>query len=146
MPKAAATAPVSPISRWPIRTAKLTMLAPGMILANANAAANSGSVIQARRSTNALCIHPDVPAETRKADGREEHEQSGHAAGRPRRGGFKGSFHFNAITLARRRSQNHRMSFTRMKHNVFRRAGGVYIACCRPIGLSLGRYPGNVPQ
>jgi len=57
----AATAPPNPINRWPISTPRLTMLTPGMIRANANAAENSDSPSQARRSTTERCIQTYTP-------------------------------------------------------------------------------------
>src|SRR6266705_5237145 len=60
-PRAAASAPGIPRRRWPISTAKLTTLAPGMMRASASAAANSVSPIRRRRSTNAQCTHADTP-------------------------------------------------------------------------------------
>src|SRR5262250_2978076 len=60
-PKTAATAPLSPFSRWPISTARLMIFTPGMIRANARALENSVSSSQPRLSTSAVCIHTDTP-------------------------------------------------------------------------------------
>src|SRR5271165_4778345 len=60
-PVTAAAAPAAPIKRWPTKTARLTMLAPGSIRASASAAENSDSASQPRVSTSSRCIQAETP-------------------------------------------------------------------------------------